>query len=151
VTQSPSSSERKFARGVEQVKALRGEAKAFEDGNAYVFRKEIESRTANSIRYRCFATEREAPSDEWPLLAGEAIQNIRAALDHVVWASVKRPSTKTAFPIFTDPCEFQVIGGQSFSNWSWLRPPANLSYRRVRQPTEREHRTRRFPPRCPVL
>ena len=104
------SAQRKFARSVEQIKRLCGEAEAFENRDAYVFRKEIESRSAKHITYRCIAVEREPPSDEWPLLAGEAIQNLRAALDHVVWASVKRPSTRTGFPIFTDPCEFQVLG-----------------------------------------
>lgn len=104
--------QRKFSRGVEQIKTLRGEADTFENTDAYVFRVEIESRSTHKIRYRSFAVEREAPSDEWPLLAGEAIQNIRSALDYVVNASVKRPSTQTGFPIFTDPCEFQVLGAR---------------------------------------
>jgi hypothetical protein len=107
---SPTSSERKFLRGVEQIKTLRRETRAFENRNAYVFRKEVESRTANSIRYRCFAVEREAPSDDWPLLAGEAIQNLRSALDHVIWAASKQG--RAQFPIFTDPCEFQVLGSR---------------------------------------
>ena len=109
---SPTSAQRKFARGVKQVKRLCREADAFENRNAYVFRAEVESRSAHHIKYRCFAVEREAPSCDWPLLAGEAIQNLRAALDHVVWAAVRRPSTRTAFPIFTDPCEFQVLGSK---------------------------------------
>jgi len=106
------SAERKFMRGVEQVKRLSGEADAFENRDAYVFRVEVESRSPRKIKYRGLAVEREAPSDEWPLLAGEAIQNLRSALDHIVWASIKRPSSRTGFPIFTDPCEFQVLGGR---------------------------------------
>jgi hypothetical protein len=104
------SAQRKFARGVKQVERLRREADAFEHRDAYVFRPEIESRSSHNITYRCLAIEREPPPDEWSLLAGEAIQNLRSALDHVIWASIKRPSTRTAFPIFTDPREFQVLG-----------------------------------------
>lgn len=104
------SAQRKFARGVEQVKTLRREAETFENANAYVFRPKIESRSANHIKYRCFAVEREAPDEDWPLLAGEALQNLRHSLDHAVCARVKRPTTRTQFPIFKDPCEFQVTG-----------------------------------------
>src|SRR4051794_1704160 len=107
----PTSAQRKFMRGVEQIKTLSGEADAFENRNAYVFRTEVESRTTHEIRYRSFAIEREAPCDEWPLLAGEAIQNIRSALDHLVYAASGGRS-RSQFPIFTDPCEFQVLGGR---------------------------------------
>jgi hypothetical protein len=107
----PTSAERKFMRGVEQVKTLRGETDAFENRNAYVFRTEVESRTSHEIRYRSLAIEREAPCEDWPLLAGEAIQNIRSALDHAVYAASGGRS-RTQYPIFTDPCEFQVLGGR---------------------------------------
>src|SRR5581483_10715956 len=47
----------------------------------------------------------------WPLLAGDAIQNLRSALEHAVWAGVpSRMRRRTQFPIFKDPCEFQVLG-----------------------------------------
>jgi hypothetical protein len=105
------SAQRKLARGVKQVERLCREADAFENRNAYVFSKEIESRSAHKITYRCLALEREPPSDEWPLLAGEALHNIRSALDHVVYAASGERS-RTQFPIFTDPCEFQVLGGR---------------------------------------
>jgi hypothetical protein len=105
----PSSAERKFARGVEQMKLLGREVHAFENRAAYVFRLEVESRTPRTIRYRCLATEREPPSEEWPLLAGDAIQNIRNSLDHVVWACAEKSvrGRDTAFPICTDPDKFQ--------------------------------------------
>src|SRR6059036_102474 len=47
--------------------------------------------------------------DHWPLLAGEAIQNLRAALDHLVFEKSGN-NRRTQFPIFTDHCEFQVLG-----------------------------------------
>jgi hypothetical protein len=106
----PTSAQRKFARGVEQVKTLRAEASAFENRDAYVFRTEVESRSAKEVTYRCLAVEREAPDEDWPLIAGEAIQNLRSALDHLVYEASGRRS-RSQFPIFTDPCEFQVLGG----------------------------------------
>ena len=106
------SARRKLGRGIEHVKTLRGEAGEFEDSEAYVFRTEVETRTPEYVKYRCFATQRQPVPDDWPLLAGEAIQNLRSALDHVVYASVKRPSARLQFPIFTDACEFQVFGAR---------------------------------------
>jgi hypothetical protein len=100
------SAQRKFFRGVEQVKQLMAEAEAFENRDAYVFRTEIESRSAREITYRCLAVEREAPPEGWALLAGEAIQNLHAALDHIVYAA-SGGQDGTKFPIFTDPGKFQ--------------------------------------------
>jgi hypothetical protein len=105
----PTSAQRKFMRGVEHVKRLSAEAEAFENRDAYVFRTEIESRSTREITYRCLAIQREAPPDEWPFLAGEAIQNLRSALDHLVYAASGGRS-RAQFPIFTDACEFQVLG-----------------------------------------
>jgi len=93
-------------RGVGQVRRLLDEADAFEKRDAYLFRTEVESRSIHAITYKSFAVEREAPSEEWPLLAGEAIQNVRSALDHMVYAASGRQDW-TQFPIFTDPNEFE--------------------------------------------
>lgn len=71
-----------------------------------MFRTEVEARSTHEITYRCLAVEREPPPDDWPLLAGEAIQNLRAALDHMVYA-VSGEKSGTQFPIFTDPAEFK--------------------------------------------
>jgi hypothetical protein len=98
-------------RGVDHARRLLQEAGAYEKRNAYVFRAAVESRSANHIKYRCLAVEQEPPSDEWPFLAGEAIQNLRSALDHLVYAASGGRS-RSQYPIFTDPCEFQVWGGR---------------------------------------
>lgn len=107
----PTSAQWKLARGIEHVQTLRGEAYAFEHREAYRFRVERQPRTPYHVEYDCFAIEREPPPDHWPLLAGEAIQNLRSALDHVVYAAApKRRRSRTQFPIFDDVCEFQVKG-----------------------------------------
>ncbi len=100
------SAQRKFLRGVEQVRQLMAEAEAFENRDAYVFRTEIESRSTHEITFRSFAVERESPPEDWPLLAGEAIQNLRSALDHIVYAA-SGGQERTQFPIFTDPSTFK--------------------------------------------
>ena len=81
------------------------EVDAYEHGDAYVFRADVESSSAHEITFRCFAVEREAPPEEWPLLAGEAIQNLRSSLDHVVYAA-SGGEDRTQFPIFTDTGKF---------------------------------------------
>lgn len=102
------SAERKFIRGLEQVAAICREVKAFESANAYELKTEREVKTSGQIEYTCFAIERQEPPDHWPLLLGEAIHNLRASLDHAVWAATDPParSGRTAFPIVTDPKKF---------------------------------------------
>lgn len=102
----PTSAQRKFARGVEHIKTLGWEADTFNDGSNYEFRVEREPRAPNHVEYRCFAIERQPLPDHWPLLAGEAVQNLRSALDHAVYAVAGR--SKSQFPIFTNPDDFQA-------------------------------------------
>ena len=102
------SAQRKLMRGIEHVKTLRRETTAFENDCAYAFESERHARSAQEIEYRCFAVQRKPMPDHWPLLAGEAIQNLRSALDHFVYAA-SGERRRAQFPIFTDPYEFQVL------------------------------------------
>jgi hypothetical protein len=104
------SAQRKLLRGIEHLKTLGGEAEAFEDLESYFFESEKEAHSPEAIEYRCFAVERQPPPDHWPLLAGEAIQNLRSALDHAIYATTG--NRRSQFPIFTDACEFEVLGGR---------------------------------------
>jgi len=74
-----SSAQRKFIRGLEQVAAICREVKAFESADAYGVTTKREVRASGQIEYTCFAVERQAPSDQWPLLLGDAIHNLRAS------------------------------------------------------------------------
>lgn len=103
------SAQRKLKRGVEHVRTLCAEADAFEDDKAYLFESERELRSAHEAEYRCFAVQRREMPTHWPLLAGEAIQNLRSALDHLIYEKSGN-NRRTQFPIFTDACEFQVLG-----------------------------------------
>lgn len=102
------SAQRKLKRGVEHVRTLCSEADAFEDGKAYFFESERELRSPQEVVYRCFAVQKREMPSHWPLLAGEAIQNLRSALDHLVYEKSGN-NRRTQFPIFTDRCEFQVL------------------------------------------
>ena len=110
---SLSSAQRKLAWGVEGVKTLQAEADSYRGRQAYVFDTEREARSPHEVQFRCFATEIEAPPDHWPLAAGDAIQNIRSALDHCVWAAwkVANPNAAdgnhTQFLLLTDPDDWK--------------------------------------------
>ena len=99
------SAQRKLKRGVEQVGALCWEAAAFEDAKAYLFESERDLRSPQEVVYRCFATQQEPMPLHWPLLAGEAVQNLRAALDHLVYEK-SGENERTQFPIFLKPDDF---------------------------------------------
>lgn len=106
---SQTSAQLKLAWGVKRIEELSRETLTFEHSHAYVPRIERERRSPYEVEYRVFAVERQSPSSDWPLMAGEAIQSLRAALDHAVFAAAKGKG-RTQFPIFTDRCEFQVKG-----------------------------------------
>jgi hypothetical protein len=111
-----SSAQRKLARGVEQIKTLEAETGAFVQSEAYVFDTKRERRAPNQIACQCFATERHAPPDHWPLLAGEIIQNLRSALDHSVWAAWDAVDSNTGdgdhtqFVLCNRPADFNKRG-----------------------------------------
>lgn len=104
-----SSAGRKLARGIEHVNTLRRETGAFENAEAYVLETEREIRSDEEVSYRCVAVQRVAPPDHWPLLAGEAIHNLRSALESAVYAA-SDGANGTGFPIFTNPREFKKNG-----------------------------------------
>lgn len=103
------SGQRKLKRGIEHVRTLCGETSAFEGAGAYTFEWERNVRSLQEAVYSCFATQREAPPGHWPLLAGEAIQNLRSALDHLIYEAAEGKG-RTQFPIFTNLDDFQKSG-----------------------------------------
>lgn len=113
-----SSAQRKLYRGAEQIKTLQTEAASFAGSEAYVFETKLERRSQNELFYRNYATQRIAPPDHWPLLAGEAIQNIRSALDHAAWAAWRAIEENTGdgdrvqFPICDSPRKWKNAQGR---------------------------------------
>ena len=105
------SAQRKLKRGIEQVKALCGETATFEGARAYLFESEGEPRSSQEIVYRCFAVQQEPMPLHWPLLAGEAVQNLRSALDHLIYEK-SGGNEQTQFPIFINPDDFASRGAK---------------------------------------
>jgi hypothetical protein len=106
---SRTSAQQKFEWGIKHLNTVCAEARTFENGNNYVLRIEPELRSPEEIAYDCFAVPKKPLPDHWPLVLGDAVQNIRASLDHAVYTAAKGRG-RTQFPIFEDPCEFQVKG-----------------------------------------
>ena len=100
------SAQRKLKRGIEHVRTLLDEVRSYEKASAYLFSSEREIRSETEAVYRCFATRQVAMPMHWPLLAGEAIQNLRSALDHLVYEKSGGKSS-TSFPVFTDRKEYE--------------------------------------------
>jgi len=100
------SAQRKLKRGTEHVRTLLDEVHSYEEADAYVFDSEREIRSEKEAVYRCFAERQVAMPMQWPLLAGEAIQNLRSALDHLIYEKSGGKSS-TSFPIFTDRKEYE--------------------------------------------
>lgn len=100
------SAQRKLKRGIEHVRTLLDEVRSYEEADAYLFSSEREVRSEAQAVYRCFATRQAAMPMHWPLLAGEAIQNLRFALDHLVYEKSGGRSS-TSFPIFTARGEYE--------------------------------------------
>jgi hypothetical protein len=122
---SLTSAERKFVRGLEQVAEICREVKDFESANAYELRTERNVR-AEEIEYTCFAVERQGPDDDWSLQLGDAIHNLRASLDHAVYAA-SGGAGGTKFPITRSESEFEGRG----------RPVINKAPAAVRQLIEK--------------
>ena len=89
----------------------------------------------HEIKLHGLAEGREAPPDYWPLVAGDAIQNLRSALDHVVYAAASSDNERTQFPIFTDPDVYKA------QNPNWLKGVPDS----VKATIENAQPNRRFP------
>jgi hypothetical protein len=90
------------------VRSLLAETGNFEQSGAFIFETEVEAISSKELTFRCFALQRKALPPDWSLRVGEAIQNLRSSLDHLVYAASQGP--RAQFPIFTDPDGFAQRG-----------------------------------------
>jgi hypothetical protein len=91
----------KFGRADEHLHAFDEEANAFLQGGAYQARGQLnDEATEYVVRTRI---NKQAPL-QWALIVGDAIQNLRAALDHLlcqlVWFNGREPTRGNEFPMF---------------------------------------------------
>ncbi len=83
--------------------ALDAEIKTWSEARPYAVITEEDLET----RHKLYRVHETVPPDllGWGIILGDAVHNLRAALDHVAWqlaASLTRPPDHTEFPIFHD-------------------------------------------------
>lgn len=93
----------KWRRGAHHFESLNREVDAFMASEPYSIRDGYED--VGGWHLGSLVIRRDPPSD-LSLLAGDAAQNIRAALDHLVCALSGTDCNRTQFPIFTDVVEY---------------------------------------------
>jgi hypothetical protein len=91
----------KLARAKEHFSELRERAEAFLATEPYEWSMEAEEFTDGTREYRISASVDDYPPIELGVLAGDVVQNLRAALDQLIWAYSARDkrNRRTAFPI----------------------------------------------------
>jgi hypothetical protein len=104
----------KVKRAYQHLDCLRAETKSFleRDPAPFDIRTEKTPGPGKSEKHIVYAVVREQPPPDLGLVAGDAIQNLRHALDYLVYELSPprfRNRGKTQFPVFTDECEFKVL------------------------------------------
>jgi hypothetical protein len=105
----------KLDRAEHHIKTFSDDLETFckRDPAPFGFRPEDTPGPNHSVEYVLYAIVREPPPRELALPIGDALQNMRSALEYLAYElsspKMKR-SNKTAFPIFSDECQFKVRG-----------------------------------------
>ncbi len=107
----------KLTRADAHLQELWGEVKTFSSSNPYSVRSETNLESIEKqIRCAYFIDKFTEPPGHWPLLIGDAIQNMRAALDHATWGLIVSERSRTSanrnrksiyFPIYTSGDRFK--------------------------------------------
>jgi hypothetical protein len=101
----PSSACLKLARADEHIAAVKEYADRWLGTDAYTVIREEDPQTGHTVRR---AQIKVAPPERISILAGDAIQNLRSALDHIVYALADRHLTLT--PEIEAGLMFPIIG-----------------------------------------
>lgn len=115
--QSWTSSGRKLDRAAEHFRCLHQQLRSYvREGKPFTYRPELDQ--ANE-RFRVRVESNERPPSDLSLVVGDFVQNLRAALDHLVCSIIEAqggsPTTSSCFPIFTtDP----AISQRSQNRWA---------------------------------
>lgn len=99
----------KLARAKKHFATLREGGEAFLKTEPWGWREEVEDYAGRKREYEVYAWVNEEPSVELGLIAGDVVQNLRAALDQLIWgnsAGDKRDN-QTAFPIYVTQAEYR--------------------------------------------
>src|SRR5690349_1920178 len=100
----------KVERAIKHIDDLAAVCKAFINSTPYTLDRETEPKTGY---YHFSVTNVQAPPPDVGLIAGDAIHNLRSALDHLacqlVLANGNVPSRQTCFPIFDSESKYQTM------------------------------------------
>jgi hypothetical protein len=101
----------KVERAKKHIRDLEAAVKGFLDGEPY---KLVPDRDPESGKYRPRVSVRQEPPDDLSLIAGDAVHNLRSALDLLVWqlvlANGQTPGDQTALPIARSAKLFETGG-----------------------------------------
>jgi hypothetical protein len=104
----------KIARADEHYESFKHELGDFLRSEPYSFRSELDPQSGEKI-WRVYGQPK-APPLHLAAIAGDMLQNLRSALDHLavqlVLANGQQPTRATAFPIFEDAARFEGQTGQ---------------------------------------
>jgi hypothetical protein len=105
----------KLDRAHKHIQTFSRDLKTFLKSNPppFDFRTKEPRSSNKSGEYVLYAIVRQPPPRELALPIGDAIQNMRTALEYLAYelsSPRARKEGKTAFPIFEDECEFKVRG-----------------------------------------
>ncbi len=101
----------KLDRAETHIDTLRLEIDAFLERKPKPFEIRTEKKPGqnDSLRYILYAIVREEPPLELAPIIGDVIHNLRSALEQLAHELSGR-KRKSQFPIFTDECDFKVLG-----------------------------------------
>jgi len=98
----------KIERAKKHINDLQIEINAFLNTKPYVISTKQNPQTRQLIYY--ISSVKDVPS-QVALIAGDCLQNIRSALDHLAWQLVEsngqKPTTSTCFPIHDDAAKYK--------------------------------------------
>lgn len=98
----------KIERANQHIKDIESSMRAFRDENPYGFRIESDPKTGDEIHR--VEIRRETPIS-LSLITGDALHNLRSALDHLAWqaheADGGKPDRRTYFPICETAAEYK--------------------------------------------
>jgi hypothetical protein len=102
----------KLDRAASHIDAIRDKALAFTGREPPPFGFRVEERELSDevVEYTLYAVVREQPPRDFAPMIGDAIHNIRSALDHLVYELVPanlRDTVRTQFPIFTKEAAYR--------------------------------------------
>jgi hypothetical protein len=89
---------------------LREKADAFLATEPYAWSMEAEERANGTREYRVSASVDDYPPIELGLIAGDVVQNLRAALDQLIWTNseASKRDERTGFPIYVTEKKYRA-------------------------------------------